>query len=322
MPSVAVHTTVAPLPSGTAIAIGAFDGLHLGHQVLVEQARRKGTSAGLLTFDPHPAEILAPDGAPPRLATAGQRLRLLERLGVAHLVLLPFDRSLAALAPEAFVDRVLLEGLRPRAVVVGASFRFGQGRSGAPEDLARLCARADVEVVVVNEVPPPPECGGGSLSSTEIRRRLAAGDVVGAACLLGRPHAVEGVVERGAGRGRALGVPTANVGAVENLLPAPGIYAGALAVLAPERRGPLPAAISLGRNPTFTGPGAPLVLEVHVLDRDLDLYGARVEVSFVERLRDELAFDDVGALVRQIEDDVARTRRIVTASVLSNVLAP
>ncbi|RMG95012.1 MAG: bifunctional riboflavin kinase/FAD synthetase [Deltaproteobacteria bacterium] len=322
MPSVAVHTAVAPLPPGTALAIGAFDGLHLGHQALVEQARRKGTAAGLLTFDPHPAEILAPERAPPRLATAGQRIRLLERFGVAHLVLLPFDRTLAALTPEAFVERVLLDGLRPRAVIVGASFRFGRGRSGGPKDLSRLCARGDVEVVVVDEVPPPPECGGGFLSSTEIRRRLAAGDVAGAACLLGRPHAVEGVVERGAGRGRALGVPTANVGSIENVLPAPGIYAGALAVLAPERVGPMPAAISLGRNPTFTDPGAPLVLEVHVLDRDLDLYGARVEVSFVERLRDELAFDDVAALLRRIEDDVARTRRIVTPSVLANVLAP
>ena len=320
-----LQTDARPLPPGTALALGAFDGFHLGHQVLLARAREGWPRAGVLTFDPHPVEVLAPDRAPARLSSAGQRLRLLERFGIGHLVLLPFTRDLANLAPDAFVDRILAGGLRPAAVVVGRSFRFGRDRAGTPERLAARAAAAGIEVVVVDEVPAPAACAGRPLSSTEIRRCLAAGDVATAACLLGRPHAVEGTVVRGAGRGRTLGIPTANVADLANACPAPGIYAGALSVLSGGSgpRGPMPAAISLGRNPTFTaGAPAPLTLEAHVLDADLDLYGARVEVAFVERLRDEARFEDVPSLLRQIEADIARTRAAVTPKVLATILPP
>ncbi len=321
--SLAIQHDHAPLPAGTALAIGAFDGIHLGHRALLSRAGQLAPAVGVLTFDPHPARVLAPDRAPARLTTEGQRQRLLGHLGVSRLVLLPFTRALAETPAEVFVRTTLVEGLRPAAVVVGASFRFGRGRAGTPDDLARLCRPVGIEVSVLDEVPAPPACAGGPLSSTEIRRRLRAGDVAGAACLLGRPHAVEGVVVRGAGRGRALGFPTANVARVENALPAPGIYAGALRVRDRGADAPLwVAAISLGRNPTFEGPGAPLVLEVHALDADVDLYGAPVEVAFVQRLRDEQAFPSADALVRQIRDDVARTRACVDVAALAEVWPP
>ena len=329
------RTDASALPPGTAACLGAFDGLHLGHRALLARAREIGERVALVTFEPHPAQVLAPTRAPPLLTTAGQRARILEHLGVEELVLLPFDRTVAQLSPRAFVERYLLGGLAPAAVIVGHDFRFGRDRAGDPEALADLLG-PQTPVRCVDEVPAPTEAGGGELSSSRIRAALSRGDVALAGALLGRWHAVEGVVERGARRGRELGFPTANVAAPRPLLPRPGIYAGALSVLTPGPAGPppasgsvtgppYPAAISLGTNPTFTGAGpAPLVLEAHVPGADLgeSLYGARVEVSFIARLRDELRFDSAAALIAQVRDDMVRTVDLVDAGALARVLPP
>ena len=301
-----------PLPPGTAACIGAFDGLHLGHQALLRRARSLQPRVALVTFDPHPACVLAPGRAPRLLQSPDQRERVCAALGLEALVLLPFDRALADTSPEAFVERLLVRGLRPAAVVVGADFRFGAERRGGVDELATLLRAADITLAVVDPVPVPGDMSeaSGKLSSSGIRAAVARGEVERATAMLGRWYSVEGVVVRGAGRGRQLGVRTANVDAPAALLPRPGIYAGALASLADRDTappGPWPAAISLGRNPTFVDdPAAPLVLEVHALDADLgeSLYGRRVEVAFAARLRDERRFSGADELRAQIARDL------------------
>lgn len=313
-----------PLAPATAACIGAFDGLHLGHQALLRRARALVTTAevpgqvALVTFDPHPARILAPERAPRLLQSPGQRARVCAALGVDALVLLPFDRALADTSPEGFVERLLIDGLRPAAVVVGADFRFGAGRRGGIHELAELLRPAGITVDVVEAVPVPrdmsdapcePAAGAKKLSSSCIRTAVVAGDVRLAHTMLGRWYSVEGGVVRGAGRGRELGMRTANVDASGALLPRPGIYAGALGVVGGA--GPWPAAISLGKNPTFVNdPDAPLVLEVHALDQQLgdSLYGATVEVAFAARLRDEQRFPGPAELMAQISRDLAAVR--------------
>ncbi|MBL9099323.1 MAG: riboflavin biosynthesis protein RibF [Myxococcales bacterium] len=308
-----------PLPPGTAACIGAFDGLHRGHQALLARARTaaSGVPAGrvaLVTFDPHPARVLAPERAPPLLQSQDQRARVCAALGVDVLVLLPFDRTLAATSPSEFARDLLVDGLRPAHVVVGPDFRFGAGRGGGVSDLAELLRPASIPVTVVDlvEQPARPEHADAhdKLSSSNIRAAVAAGAVAEAAHMLGRWYAVEGEVVHGARRGRELGVRTANVDAPRALLPRPGIYAGALAVHDGEARGGLwPAAISLGHNPTF-GPDAPLSLEVHALGAELGerLYGCTVEVAFAARLRDEQRFNDAEELTAQIARDIAAVR--------------
>ncbi len=302
-----------PLPPGTAACIGAFDGLHLGHQALLRHARSLQPRVALVTFDPHPACILAPERAPALLQSSGQRARVCAALGIDALVLLPFDRALADTSPEGFVLRLLIHGLRPAAVVVGEDFRFGAGRRGGVHELTELLRPAGITVEVVSPVPVPWDSSDAptKLSSSEIRRAVAAGAVERASAMLGRWYSVEGVVVRGAGRGRQLGVRTANVHAPTALLPRAGVYAGALGLPdtlpgAPST-GPWPAGISLGRNPTFVAdPQAPLVLEVHALDQDLgdSLYGRTVEVAFAARLRDEQRFDHPDQLLAQIGRDL------------------
>jgi len=315
-----------PLAPATAACVGAFDGLHLGHQALLRRARALVTTAdtpgrvALVTFDPHPARVLAPERAPRLLQSPGQRARVCAALGVDSLVLLPFDRALADTSPEGFVQRLLIDGLRPAAVVVGADFRFGAGRRGGVLELEQLLHPAGITVDVVEAVPVPGDMSGaqGKLSSSGIRASVVAGEVDLATATLGRWYSVEGVVVRGAGRGRELGVRTANVDAGAALLPRAGIYAGALGVLGGP--GPWPAAISLGKNPTFVNdPAAPLVLEVHALDQQLgdSLYGATVEVAFAARLRDEQRFPDVAALMAQISRDLAAVRPAVDDTLLA-----
>jgi riboflavin kinase/FMN adenylyltransferase len=297
-----------PLPPATAACVGAFDGLHLGHQALLRRARALQPRVALVTFDPHPAFILAPERAPALLQSAGQRARVCAALGLETLVLLPFDRALADTSPEGFVERLLVRGLRPAAVVVGADFRFGAGRRGGVHELAELLRPAGIALEVVTPIPVSGDSSDApaKLSSTEIRRAVAAGAVERAAAMLGRWYSVEGVVVRGAGRGRQLGVRTANVHAPGALLPRPGVYAGALG-LPDASMTPWPAAINLGHNPTFLDdPHAPLVLEVHALDQDLgdSLYGRTVEVAFAARLRDEQRFARPEHLLEQIARDL------------------
>jgi riboflavin kinase/FMN adenylyltransferase len=277
-----------------AVAIGNFDGVHLGHRALVARARARGPLAVALTFDPHPGALLSPTGAPPAITTLERKLELLADAGADAAIIEPFTHALAALAPDAFVDAILLGATRATSIVVGYDFCYGARRAGTIDTLR---ARAGVPVDVVD----PVSVAGEVASSTKIRGLLAAGEVAAAAQLLGRRYDVDGVVVHGAHRGRTIGVPTANVAPAAPILARPGIYAVTL-----DGR---PAVASLGTNPTFT-PAANLVLEVHVLDFDGDLYDRTVRVGFVARLRDEAKFDSVAALVAQIHLDIAAARRL------------
>jgi len=288
--------------AGAAVAIGNFDGVHTGHRALIARARELAAQDGLaavaLTFDPHPAAVLSPHGAPPRVCSLVRRLELLAEGGLDATVVEPFTRELAALSPEAFVDDIVLGALRARAIVVGYDFTYGQGRAGTTDALRAHGARAGARV----EIVAPVEVGGEVASSTKIRAYLRAGDLPSAERLLGRPWDIDGTVVHGARRGRAIGVPTANLAPESDLALAPGIYA--------VRLDGLPAVASLGTNPTFVDQGG-LVLEVHVLDWQGDLYGRRVRTTFVSRIRDEQKFDSVDALISLIERDIAHARAVL-----------
>ncbi|HEX3479463.1 MAG TPA: bifunctional riboflavin kinase/FAD synthetase [Kofleriaceae bacterium] len=297
----------APAWRGAAIAIGNFDGVHLGHRALIARARELAAARDALTvaltFDPHPSTLLAPGGAPLLLTSIERRIELLAEAGVDAVVVEPFTRELAGVAPDAFVDDVVILALRARAIIVGYDFRFGQGRTGTAEALRAHGIDAGIEVAIV----PAVKVDGEIAASTKIRGHLRAGELARAERMLGRPWDVDGVVVHGAERGRAIGVPTANIVPEVQLAIAPGIYAVTLGV----ESGPAMAAVaSLGTNPTFVDDGG-LVLEVHVLDWTGDLYARRVRTTFIARLRDEQKFESVEALVSQIGRDIAQARSML-----------
>jgi riboflavin kinase/FMN adenylyltransferase len=324
----------AVLPADTAVCLGAFDGLHLGHQALLARARGAAAHVGLVTFDPHPQQVLAPERAPRLLQTAEQRRRVCAALGVEHLVLLPFDAALARMEADRFAREVLVEGLRPAAVVVGEDFRFGRGREGDGERLAALLQPAGITVIRVPAVPvpaaarPPGMDPDAKLGATMVRQAVAAGRVAEAGAMLGRWHAVAGTVVTGDRRGRTLGFPTANIDAPDAFMPAPGVYAAVLAVWSPEgpcARMAWPAVANLGKSPTFDARGEPVLrLEAHVLDQALgeQLYGLPVELSFVARLRDEQRFAGPAALVEQIHRDVEAARAHLGPAALAHAITP
>ncbi|HEX2046673.1 MAG TPA: bifunctional riboflavin kinase/FAD synthetase [Acidimicrobiales bacterium] len=288
---------VAPA-AGAAVTIGAYDGVHRGHRSVIAQLRRLAAEGGLasvvLTFDRHPASVVRPESAPRLLTDLEQKLELLASTGVDATVVLTFDHARSQEEPEDFVRSVLVDCLRARVVVVGEDFHFGRQRRGNVQLLREMGSSLGFEVVHV------PLLHG--ISSTAVRRLVEAGEVEGAAELLGRYHEVRGVVERGDQRGRELGYPTANVGVpADILIPAPGIYAGWYG-------GDRAAAISVGRRPTFHDGSSPLVLEAYLLDFDGDLYGQAARVSFVRRLRDQERYDSTQALVAQMGRDVDATR--------------
>jgi riboflavin kinase/FMN adenylyltransferase len=290
-----------------AVTVGNFDGVHRGHQALVKaavaRAREEGGPSVVLTFDPHPGRILDPDGAPAALTTLAQKEELLAELGIDRLAVLPFDAGLARLSPEAFGREVLRETLGARIVVIGESFRFGHRREGDARTLSALGARLGF---AVHALPAVLE-DGRPVSSSRVRLELGRGEVAAARALLGRAYFVDAAVVRGEGRGRALGVPTANLAPENEILPAPGVYAGRCRLADGEWR---PAVINLGHRPTFGG-GA-LALEAHLIDFDGDLYGARVRLSFHERLRDEQRFPGKEALVARVKEDIARARALLS----------
>jgi riboflavin kinase/FMN adenylyltransferase len=294
----------APAWDGAAIAIGNFDGVHVGHRALITRARELAAvhhaRTVVLTFDPHPSALLAPAHAPLMLTSIERRIELLAEAGVDAVVVEPFTRELAGVAAEAFVDDVVISALRAKAIVVGYDFSYGQGRTGTTEALRAHGIHAGIDVAIV----PPVMVDGEIAASTKIRGHLRLGDLARAARMLGRPWDVDGVVVHGAERGRAIGVPTANIEPEVELAIAPGIYAVTLRV---EGGPAMPAVASLGTNPTFVDAGR-LVLEVHVLDWNGDLYGRRVRTTFVARLRDERKFDSVEALLSQIRRDIADAR--------------
>jgi riboflavin kinase/FMN adenylyltransferase len=298
--------------SRSIVTIGVFDGVHIGHQRMVARAvsmaRELGLPAVVVTFEPHPDEVVRPGSHPPLLTTTRRRTELLATLGVDAVCVLPFTLEFSRMSPDEFVQTALVDRLHAAGVVVGENFRFGHKASGDLETLRTLGEKYDFMAEAV-----PLVGSEDTISSTLIRDRLAAGDVVGAAAALGRPHRVEGVVVRGHQRGRALGFPTANIESPPHTaIPAEGVYAGWLQCIQKPSRYEgerWPAAISIGTNPTFGG--AERTVEAYVLDRDdLDLYGVHVAVDFGERLRDTLRFDSIEALIEQMHEDVARAREL------------
>ena len=300
--------------AGAVVTIGAYDGVHLGHQAVLrlvrELADARGLEAALVTFDRHPAEVVRPESAPRLLTTLEQRLELLDATGDLDLCwVLTFDEARSKEAAEDFVREVLVDGVGARLVVVGADFHFGHRRGGNVPLLERMGAEFGFEVLGLGLVAVEGDATGVPYSSTRIRELLAKGDVAEAARLLGRPHEVRGVVERGDQRGAEhLGFPTANLTVPERIcLPADGVYAGTFVA---EDRVEHPAAISVGTRPTFYEDGDVLV-EAYVLDFDGDLYGQRVKVRFREWVRGQERFDSTEALVEQMNTDVEATRRIL-----------
>jgi riboflavin kinase / FMN adenylyltransferase len=284
---------------GRALAVGTFDGVHLGHRRVIVSALEAGRSRGLVvsvvTFDPHPLEVLRPEDPPRLLTTTPVKIDRLRELDVDEIVVIPFTREFSRLEPEQFCREALARTLRASHVSVGANFRFGRGASGDPE-LLRRCGDFETAVVPLLEVEGEP------VSSSRIRKLVEKGEVAAARALLGAPFELEGTVVEGDARGRGLGMPTANVvPEPAALVPAPGIYAGAA-------RGHA-AAISVGVRPTFET-GGDLLVEAYLLDFDGDLYGETLRLSFLERLRDEERFDSADQLVEQMRRDVERVREL------------
>jgi len=298
--------TEDPALRGAAVALGNFDGVHLGHRALVERARevarREGRPLGVVTFEPHPRQVFAPEAPPFRLMNAEARANRMARLGVEILYEVPFDAGLAALSPAAFARDGLVRGLGVGHVAVGADFGFGRGRAGTAQGLAELGRDLGFGVTVIDLVA----AGGGAVSSTAIRAALSEGRPEDAARMLGHWHRIEGPVLHGDKRGRELGFPTANM-ALDGLhLPRFGVYAVKVDVLGGPHRGSHAGAASIGVRPMFGG-SAPN-LETHVLDFDGDLYGAHLSVALVQYLRPEMRFDSVAALVAQMHEDCACAR--------------
>jgi riboflavin kinase/FMN adenylyltransferase len=298
---------------GAVVTIGVYDGVHLGHQAVLrlvrELADARGLGAVCITFDRHPAEVVRPESAPKLLTTTEQKLELLDATGyLERCFVLHFDAARSLEPAEEFVREILVDAAGARLVIVGADFHFGRNRGGNVALLERMGAELGFEVVGLGLQAPFP--GGPIYSSTRIRELLVDGDVRGAADLLGRPHEVRGRVEVGDRRGRELGFPTANLGVPARIcLPADGIYAG---TFVGGDRVERPAALSLGRRPTFYDHAEMSLLEAFVLDFEGDLYGQNAKVRFVERLRGEERFESVDDLVQQMERDVEETRRVLS----------
>lgn len=327
-----VWTEFAQVPAElgrTVVTVGVFDGVHLGHHGLLQAARdeavraaeRLGSATPLpviaVTFDPHPTAVVRPDAHSLMLTTPAHRARLLLEAGADQVFVLPFDADIASWSAKRFVEELLVGRLHAAAVVVGTNFRFGHRATGDHELLVELGLQhgftaplvALLDEAAAGEGAPAADNATGPVSSTRIRSLVVSGDVEQAAVLLGRPHRLEGVVVHGDHRGRELGYPTANLATTEHTaVPADGIYAAWLTTQVGAR---LPAALSIGTNPTFEGTRGRRV-EAYVLDRtDLDLYGTRIAVDVVARLRGTVAFTSVEALMEQMSRDVEQVRGLL-----------
>ncbi len=301
-----------PFEGGSVVTIGAYDGVHLGHRHLLAELRRRAADLGVpttvVTFDRHPATVVRPDSAPSLLTDLGQKLELLEDCGIDRTLVVPFDAGRADETAEEFVREILVDKAGAKVIVVGEDFHFGHGRKGNVTLLGELGRSLGFEVEGISLRGDE----GVAVSSTRIRQLVADGRVAEAAALLGRPHQVRGEVVHGDGRGGAtLGYPTANVEIPREIaLPGDGVYAG-------WYRRPdgteLPAAISVGRRPTFYDDDGDLLVEAYVLDFQGDLYGERAQVAFVDRLHGQIRFESIDELVEQMGRDVADTRRLLAA---------
>ena len=294
----------AAAAGATALTIGNFDGVHLGHQAMLAELKRAGGRLGLpacvLTFEPHPREFFAPDQAPTRLTSLREKLELLAQQGVERVHVCRFNYRFAQTTPEDFIERIIARGLGARWVLVGDDFRFGARRAGDFVMLKQRAPRHGFEVAVLPNVA----LDGERISSTAVRQALAAGDLERAQRLLGRSYSISGRVVRGDGLGRKLGFPTANVQMKHNRPPLAGIFAVRLHGAADE---PLRGVASLGVRPTVKHGGAP-VLEVHILDFNGDLYRRHVRVEFLHKFRDEEKYADLATLTKRIALDVENAR--------------
>lgn len=296
------------------VTIGNFDGIHLGHRAILDtvvgRASDLGGEAVVYTFHPHPRKVLRPDGAPSLLTTHDQKLELLEAAGVDAVIVEPFTREFSHTDANEFIRVCLHERIRPVEVYVGYDFHFGRDREGSMRMLTELGPRLGFAVTIIPEVT----VDEGDVNSTRIRQLLADGEPELASRMLGRPFTIRGEVVTGDERGRSIGFPTANVAAENEVLPAAGVYAGALRLLdagTPAEGTILPVVTNVGRRPTFEG--EEVRAEAHAIDWQGDLYGRRVEVSFPLRLREERKFESVDALKAQIGRDVAEARERLEA---------
>lgn len=292
-----------PAPTSTVLTIGNFDGVHLGHRALLEQlthaARAEGLPAAVLTFEPHPREFFDPGNAPARLTTLREKLELLGEYGADVVAIARFNARFAALSAEQFIDKVLIETLKVRHLIIGDDFRFGTRRAGDFALLQRVGAERGFRVQAMDSV----SCDSERVSSSAVRDALASGDMVRAARLLGRSYAIDGTVIHGDKVGRQLGFPTANIRIKHDPLPMRGVFAVQVSGLGPL---PRPGVANLGIRPTVEGV-RPL-LEVHLFDFTGDIYGAHLNVRFVRKLRDEMKFSGLEALRAQIAQDAASAR--------------
>ncbi len=307
------HHTEVPRPlQGAVYALGNFDGVHRGHQIVIGEAarvaRELGVPLGVLVFEPHPKQFFFPDEPFFRLTPFRAKARLLEKLGVDVLAALPFDAEMAKRLGPEFVLDVLVNGLHACHVVAGYDFRFGKGRTGDATMLAYMGEAEGFGVSVVEEVAH----SGEAYSSTRIRERLAAGDPRGAANLLGHPWTVETHVMTGDQRGRTIGFPTANLALEDHVQPALGVYAVRVEIEDGAYQGCYEGVANLGKRPTFNK--SDIVLEVHIFDFDGDIYGQHLAVSFIDYLRPEQKFDGLDALKAQIAKDSATARKILATS--------
>lgn len=292
------------------LAIGFFDGVHAGHQEVINHARRAaaetGGSAVVATFDPHPLKFLQPDKAPRLLTSTHHKALIMERLGVGHLLVIPFDAAMAALDPDEFIDRIAA-ACRPLAsITVGKSWAFGRGRTGSLATLQNLGGRLGFTAHGI----APVTFGGEPISSTRIRSLIERGDFAEAASLLARDYSILGSVVQGRQLGRKLGFPTANLALEAEQLPPIGVYA----VRALVRDRLFPGVANLGMRPTVEGDGATRQFEVHLFDFTGDIYGETMEVRFVQRLREEMRFENLEQLKAQIERDSVRARALLAVA--------
>jgi riboflavin kinase/FMN adenylyltransferase len=292
-----------------AITIGNFDGVHLGHQAMLARLTARAAAVGglptVLTFEPHPREIFTPDAAPTRLTSLREKLEILKGLGVGHVHVCRFSKAFAALSPEEFVQRILVDGLKARYVLVGDDFRFGARRAGDFDMLMVYGEKYGFKAEAMHTV----EAAGQRASSTAVREALAGGDMAGAAQLLGRPYSISGRVVGGDQIGRKIGYPTANILLKHNRPPVKGVFAVRVQGLATPD---WPGVANLGTRPSVHPNGNP-TLEVHLFDLDRNLYGHHLRVEFLHKLRDEAKFPSFDALVAQIGKDAELARELLNA---------
>jgi riboflavin kinase/FMN adenylyltransferase len=298
---------------GSVLTIGNFDGLHLGHQALVnavvERASELGRAAAVYTFDPHPRRVLQPERDQPLLMTWPQLEAGIADLGVDLLIREPFTPEFASLGAQEFLTGIIYERMAPTELFVGRDFHFGKGRGGSGDTLAQVGPELGMRVTIIPQV----RAGGGDVSSTRIREALAGGRVEEAECCLGRPYEIWGKVVRGEARGRQLGFPTANIETRNEILPGNGVYATSVRLFdgSTPHAERLPAVTNVGARPTFDA--GRVLAEAHLLDFDGDLYGRRLSIAFHARIRAEQRFPSPEALVRQIRKDLVSARQLLSA---------